>query len=224
MEVTHVIGAKERSVTGKQVKALRREGRLPAVLYGKGVDPTALELDAREATNVLHGAGASTLIDLKVGRKTYKVLMRDVQRDVIKGHLLHVDFLSVAMDEVIRTTVPVEYVGEAPAVKLIGGLLVTDLDEIEVEALPSDLPDRVRVDLSSLEDIDDAIVVGDVFLGEGVKVLTEAEAVFARVIYQVEEEEEEEIEEEILVEGEPEVIERGKREEEEAEAEPETEE
>lgn len=130
----------------------------------------------------------------------------------------HVDFLKVAMDEVIRTSVPVELVGEAPAIRELGGVLVTGLAEIEVEALPSDLPDRMTVDLEILAEIDDNITVGDLNFGKGVEVLTGLDEVLARVIYQVEEEiEEEVVEEEILVEEEPELIERGKREEEEEE-------
>jgi len=126
------------------------------------------------------------------------------------------------MDVVIRTEVPVELVGEAPAVKMLAGILVSGLDEIEVEALPSDLPDRVSVDMSVLENIDDAITVGDLFLGKGVKVLTDASEVVAHVIYQAVEEVEEVVEA-VAVEGEPEVIERARREEEEAQGEGETE-
>jgi large subunit ribosomal protein L25 len=204
-------------VKGKQVRALRRQGVLPAVLYGAGVEPTPLELSMLEASKILSRAGGSTLIDLSVGRKAHRVLVRDVQRDAITHALLHVDFLRVVMDVAIRTEVPVELVGEAPAVKELGGLLVTGLSHIEVEALPGDLPDRVTVDLESLTGVDDAISVGDLALGDGVKVLTESDELIARVIYQAEEVEEEEVEEEVVEVGaEPEVIERGKPEEEQA--------
>jgi large subunit ribosomal protein L25 len=213
-----VLHAKQRTVLGRQVKALRREGLLPAVLYGTGIEPVPLELDMLEANKVLSSLGSSTLVSLKVGRATHQVLVREIQRDVIRWDLMHVDFLKVAMDEVIRTSVPVELVGEAPAIRELGGVLVTGLAEIEVEALPSDLPDRMTVDLEILAEIDDNITVGDLNFGKGVEVLTGLNEVLAHVIYQVEEEiEEEVVEEEILVEEEPELIERGKREEEEEE-------
>jgi large subunit ribosomal protein L25 len=210
-----VLHAKQRTVIGRQVKALRREGLLPAVLYGTGIEPIPLELEVPEAKKVLTRLGSSTLVSLKVGRQTHQVLVREIQRDVIRWDMIHVDFLKVAMDEVIRTSVPIELVGEAPAIRELGGVLVSGLSEIEVEALPADLPDRMMVDLEILAEIDDTITVGDLSFGKGVEVLTGLNEVLARVIYQVEEEiEEEVVEEEILLEEEPEVIERGKREEE----------
>jgi len=123
------------------------------------------------------------------------------------------------MDIAIRTEVPVVFVGESPAVRDLGGLLVTDLFEIEVESLPAFLPDRITIDLEPLAEINDTITVGDLSFGEGVEAINSPDEVITRVIYQVEEEieEEEELEEVISVEEEPEVVERGKREEEEGE-------
>jgi large subunit ribosomal protein L25 len=150
---------------------------------------------------------------------THQVLVREIQRDVIRGDLKHIDFLKVAMDVVIKTEVPIELIGEAPAVSEQGGLLVAGLSEIEVEALPSDLPDRITVDVSVLLEIDDAITVADLMIGERVEVLSEPDEIIAHVIYQAEEviEEEEEVEEVIPLDMEPEVIEKGKREEEDEE-------
>jgi large subunit ribosomal protein L25 len=141
------------------------------------------------------------------------VLVREVQRHAIRRSIEHVDFLKVAMDVAIRTSVPVELVGEAPAVKTLGGVLVTGVSEIEVEALPADLPGRISVELEPLTEIDSRITVADLFLGKGVKVLTDPASVIARVIYQVEEKLEEEVPV-AAVEVEPEVIGRGKKEEE----------
>ena len=202
-----------RQIRGKQVSALRRAGRLPAVLYGRGTEALSLELDVQEASRVLARVSASTLLDLHVGQEDHQVLVREIQRHAIRRTIEHVDFLKVAMDVAIRTSVPVELVGEAPAVKTLGGVLVTGVSEIEVEALPADLPGRITVDLSPLTEIDTRITVADIFLGKGVKVLTDAAGVIARVIYQVEEK----LEEVVPVtptEIEPEVIGRGKKEEE----------
>jgi large subunit ribosomal protein L25 len=214
----HELFAEERTVIGKGVKAMRREGKIPAVMYGKGQQALPLTLDKLETMRALYEAGASTLIDLHVAKDVHPVLIREVQRDVLTNDLLHVDFLKVVMSELIRTTVPIDLIGEAPAVKSLGGLLVTELDEVEVEALPADLPESFVVDLSVLAEIDDAIAVSDIEVGEKVKILTEPETTIARIIYEVEEVIEE-VEEAVPVEEEPEVVERGKREEEEGEAE-----
>jgi large subunit ribosomal protein L25 len=213
--------AKERTVTGKKVKVLRREGLLPAVVYGTGIEPIAIELDAHSTTKLLSHASGSTLINLKVGSENHTVILRDVQIDVIRRNPIHIDFLKVAMDAIIKTEVPVTLVGEAPAVRELGGVLVTGLSEIDIEALPADLPDRITVDIESLAEIYSSIIVADVFFGKGVTVLTDPNEVLARVVAQaIEEEIEEEVEEELLVDvlDEPDVIEKGAREEGEEEA------
>ena len=214
-----ILNAEHREVTGKKVKVLRRQGYLPAVLYGVGIESIPIKLDLKEASKVISAAGSSTLVLLKIGKKQHQVLVRETQRQVIRRGLEHVDFLKVAMDVAIRAEVPIEFVGEAPAVRDLGGVLVTELVEIEIESLPTDLPDRITVDLELLAEITDTIKVGDLSFGEGVEVITSPDDVITRVIYQVEEEiEEEELEEEVIpTEEEPEVIERGKLEEEEGE-------
>lgn len=211
--------ADSRSVTGKQVSRLRRAGRLPGVLYGRGTEPTAIELDAVAAGRVLEVASASTLLDLELNGESHKVLVRELQRHPLHRTLDHVDLMKVAMDVIIRAEVPIELTGEAPAVKTLGGVLVTGLSEIEVEALPADLPSRVAVDLETLTAIDSRISVGDLFFGKGVKVLTDPNVTVARVIYQVEEQLEEPAAVPEAAVEEPEIIGRGKREEEEEEGE-----
>lgn len=206
------IEARPRRVLGKQVSALRRQGLLPAVLYGRGISPQPLELEARAAAKILSRVSGSTLIELTVNGETHTVLVREVQRDPIRTDIRHVDFLKVAMDVAIRTEVPLEFVGEAPAVKTYGGVLVTGLDSIEVEALPGDLPDRVMVDLSALTAIGQSIAVGDLYAGQNVKVLTPADEVVARVMAQAVEEVE--MAAPALEAVEPEVIERPKKAEE----------
>lgn len=209
--------ASRRERIGKRVKQVRRQGQLPAILYGTGIEPVPIQLDDRETAKVMAGISGSTLIDLNLEGDTHKVLVRDVQRDPIRRNMLHVDFLKVAMDVLIRTEVPIELTGTAPAVKEQGGILVPGVNVIEVEALPGDLPDRLTVDLSVLLEIDDAITVGDLPIGSGVRILTDVEEIVAHVIYQAEEVEEE-VEEEVLEVGaEPELVERGHREEEEEE-------
>jgi len=212
---SELLSASLRSVIGKQVKALRRQGRLPAVLYGAGTEPLSIELESRAASKILDRASGSTLLQLQLEGQEHMVLVREIQRDVIRRNVMHVDFLKVAMDVRITAEVPIELVGRAPAVDELGGVLVTGINSIEVEALPADLRDRVTVDLGSLVKIDDSISAGDLLLGEGVELLTDPAELVARVIYQVEEVLEEVVEPEVVpVAAEPELVERGRREEE----------
>ena len=201
------LNANVRKTIRKRVKVLRRQGLLPAVMYGAGVEPLPLELDEKVASRVLAKVGRSTLIDLKVGKDTHKVLVREFQRDVIRRDILHVDFLVVAMDVVIRAVVPVMLVGESPAVEELGGIIVSGLNEIEVEALPSDLPEQVTVDIEALTTMNDVVTAGDLVLGAKVTLITDPDETLANVIAQMAEEEVEEEEVEELEEGvEPEMV------------------
>ena len=108
--------ANKRTIVGKQVNALRREGLIPAIVYGGKEEPIPVELDAKDAIKILNETSTSTLITLKVGKANHRVLLRDIQYDVIRRFPIHVDFLRVEMDTAIRTTVPIDFIGEAPGV------------------------------------------------------------------------------------------------------------
>ena len=214
-----VLEAKKRTRIGKKVKALRREGGLPAIIYGGNVTPIPITLDAHDARLVLSGVTSSHMIVIDVDGDRLNVLVRDRQREPIRGHLLHVDFLAVSLTETLRTNVMVELVGDSPAVKEYGFNLVSGLEALEVESLPQNLPERFVVDVSILREIGDAIYVRDLELPSDVEILTDPDEVLAIVTAPAAEEAEEEAEEEVeeLEYGEegPEVIERGKAEEEE---------
>jgi large subunit ribosomal protein L25 len=209
-----VLQAKNRNVIGKQVKALRRQGGLPAILYGS-IDPLPITLDAHSAERVLNSVTSSHLITIEVAGAPHSVLVRERQRNPLTGHLIHVDFQVVSLTEKLRASVLLDLVGDAPAVKDHSGVLVTGLESLDVECYPQDLPERITIDLSILREIGDAIYVRDLNLPEAVEVLAEPEEmvilVTAPEAEPVEEEEEVVVE---AVEGEPEVIERGKKEEE----------
>lgn len=211
-----VLQAKQRKVIGKQVKALRRQGGLPAILYGS-IDPLPIILDAHDAEGVLHSVTSSHLITIEVDGSPHSVLVRERQRNPLTGHLIHVDFQVVSLTEKLRASVLLDLVGDAPAVKDHSGVLVTGLDGLDVECFPQDLPERITIDISILREIGDAIYVRDLTIPEAVEVLNDTDEmvvlVTAPVAEPVEEEEEEVVEE--VEEGEPEVIERGKKEEEE---------
>jgi large subunit ribosomal protein L25 len=218
-----VIQADKRAVIGKKVKVLRREGKLPAVIYGHGIDPISIVLDAHNASRTLAKASSSTLVTIELEGKQYPTLVREKQLDFIRNSLIHVDFLTVSMTEKITATVGVTVEGEAPAVKDFGAILVTGLTELEVECLAADLPERFTVDASVLEEIGSGIYVKDIHVPENIEILTDLEEVILVATAPRIEEEEEVVSEEELLEGEegeePEVIEKGKAEEEEEESE-----
>ena len=157
-----VLKANKRDVTGKQVKAMRRDGKLPAVIYGRHVEPIAIMLDAHTAGLALSKLTSSSLVTIDVDGKEFSALVRERQRDYIKDKLTHVDFLAVNLDEKIRTNVRVTLTGISPAVKDYNGVLVQNLERLEVECLPTDLPERINVDISILKQIGDGIRVHDV--------------------------------------------------------------
>lgn len=208
-----VLSAEVRNVLGKQVKALRREGGLPAVLYGHNFDPVSITLNAKEASRILAGVTSSQLLTLEIGGKKHSALVREKQRHPVRGNLIHIDFLAVSMTEKLRAMVVIDTAGEAPAVQDFDGLVVSGVEQVEVECLPGDLPERITVDLSSLKEIGDAIYVRDVKLSSAVEILTDPDEMIVLVTAPSVEEEEEGVEEEVE-EAEPEVIEKGKKEEE----------
>lgn len=217
-----VIQADRREVVGKQVKELRRAGKLPAVLYGKQVDSVPIVLDQREASKILQGLSPSALIQVQLDGDEFFALVREKQRDVIRGTLTHVDFQAVSLTERVRSQVSIRLVGESPATEELGGLLVTNVEQLDMEALPRELPDHIDVDVTGLENIGDAIYVRDLSLPEGVTLFADLDDVIVVVALPAEEpelEEELEVEEEILEGAEPEVIERARKEEEEEEEE-----
>ena len=209
-----VMKATRREVIGKQVKALRREGKLPAVIYGHGVEPTAITLDARESNKVLSGVGSSTLITIDLEGEEYSVLVRDRQRHVLRHHLLHVDFQALSMTETVRASVNL-VLGEeeAPAVGAYGAMIITGIESLDVECLPGDLVDRIVVDISGLESIGDSILVKDLQVPKGFTIWDDPETMVVVATAPMLEAEEPTDEAEIEEGVEPEVI--GETEEEE---------
>jgi len=207
------LNAEKRTVTGKKVGMLRREGKLPAVMYGHNFEPTAITLDLRETTRALQGQTSSTLITIALEGKEHATLVREKQRDYILGTLKHIDFQVVSLTEKIRAMVSVVTEGVSPAVKDFNGVVVTGLSEIEVEGLPQDLPQVIRVDLSTLHQIGDACHVRDIDLPANITVLSDLDEMLVLVTGGTTEEELEEAET-VATAAEPEVIEKGKKEEE----------
>jgi len=206
-----VLQAQERTITGKQVKTLRLAGRLPAVIYGKSYAPVAISLDYREAQKVLPTISSSQLVVVDVEGTRHTALVREKQREPISGKLLHIDFLEVSMTEILRASVSIQFEGDAPAIKNYNGVVVIRTEEIDVEALPRDLPERIVVDLSRLAEIGDTIYVRDLELPAKVRILSDVDEIVVHITAPAYETDLEGAEGGM---AEPEVIERGKKEEE----------
>lgn len=207
-----IIKVQKREVTGKQVKQLRRQGILPAVVYGHKVDSYPVQMDTHSTYLMLRKITPTTLVTLDLDGKKTKVMIRERKFDVVTGDLLHLDFLAVSMTEKMRASVAIELVGEAPVLDEVPGSLLNHmLDSLEIEALPADLPERIQVDVSGLLSAEDSITVADLKLGDKIEIHTPAEEVIVSVSF-VATETEEAAE---LGEGgsEPEVMEKGKKEE-----------
>lgn len=155
--------AEERKVLGKKVKNLRKDGILPAHVFGKGVEGEIVSVDAREFLKVFKVAGETGLIDLKIGaEKVRPVLIREVSYNPVTDDLIHIDFYQVNLLEKVKVSVPIVQIGEPTELVHLGEAIVLQtLNEIEVEALPADLPEKLEVDITSLKAIDDAITVGN---------------------------------------------------------------
>ena len=214
-----VLKATKRDVTGKQVKALRRSGQLPGIIYGRHVSPVSIALDAHSASLALSKLTSSSLVTINVDGTEYPALVREKQRNYIKNTLLHVDFLAVNLTEKIRTSVNIEIVGLSLAVKDFNAVLVNHLTELEVECLPTDLPERILVDLDPIKQVGDAIHVRDIVVSDNVRVLDDPDEMIVVATYAKEEEVEtpaaagEAVAAEAVAE--PELsVERGKKEEE----------
>jgi large subunit ribosomal protein L25 len=166
-----VLKATKREILGRKVGALRRAGKLPAVLYGHGIDSTPVTMEAHEAALKLSHVTTSSLVMIDLDGKEYPALVREKQRDYLKNRLLHVDFQVISMTEKVTTKVGIELTGTAPAVKEFSAVIVTVLSELEVECMPQDLPARVVIDISGLTEVGAGIHVRDIVIADKVKIL-----------------------------------------------------
>ncbi|MEK7629748.1 MAG: 50S ribosomal protein L25 [Patescibacteria group bacterium] len=173
------------------VNQLRQDGFIPGVVYGRGVENTNVVVEAPILEKVLQKAGESTLLELTIEggsstslgvNKSKHVLIQDVQRDPVKDNLTHVDFLEVSLDRKIKAEIPLLFVGDSPAVKELNGTLIKSVQEVEVEALPQNLPHNIEVDISSIKTFEDHITIADIKIPNGVKVLIAEDTILASVI------------------------------------------
>lgn len=188
------IAAEPRTVTGKKVKQLRRQGFVPGVIYGQS-DPVNIQMEELQLNRALRVAGTTQLATVDVdGKKTYTVLAREIQQHVVRRNVLHVDFLEVSMTETITSEAALVMVGESPALADAEGMIAQSMFSVEIECLPDDLVSEIEVDISLIKTPSDSVLVSDLQVPKGVTLLAEEDATVARfqsVRAEVEEEEEE---------------------------------
>jgi large subunit ribosomal protein L25 len=212
-----VVAAEKRTETGKNVnRRLRSRGLIPGVLYGTQSETTPVSVSPKEIGSILRSAtGENTLFDLDLGGKRRRVILKEFQVEPIKGRLLHADFYEVALDKTLEVKVHVELTGVPVGVKVQGGILDFVTRELEVECLPTDIPEKIVVDVSELE-LGKHVRVGELKMPEKVKLLTDPGLVIAHVVTPRAEEEVAPAAEAVPAEGEapaePEVIKKGKAE------------
>lgn len=185
------LAAEKRAVTGKQVKQLRRQGLIPAVIHGHDVEPMALQVSRDSLAQLLKRGGRTAIVQLKVGRQQpVPVTLKEMQLDPMTGQLLHVDLYRVHEGEKLKMQVPLHFVGEAPVMKTHEAAVIRLLDHVQVECLPDDLPPMVEVDLSRLQEIGSAIRVSDLQVPPGVAILNGGDEVVVNVVAAAKEKEE----------------------------------
>ncbi len=212
-----LLTAEPRDLVGKQVNQLRRAGVIPAVVYGAHLSQAlSIKVDEKTLTTVVGKAGHNRLIRLTLDGGERMVLTREIQRNPMSGRIVHVDFLEVSMTEKITSEVPLTLVGTAPAVARGEGLLIHGIDTVEIRALPTDLMSIIEVDVSPLNELNQALTVADLKVSDKIEILTPRDEMVAKVVP---------VKEEVITEAVPaaapevEVIGKGKKEEEEAAAE-----
>lgn len=177
----HILKANKRTEQGRKVKKLRKEGILPANIYGKKIKSQSIQVQLKDFVEVFKKTGETGLIELAVEEKKLPVLIHNVQLHPLTSLPLHADFFQVDLKEKVTARVPIVTIGEAPAVKDKLGVLLHIISEIEVEALPTDLPEKIEVDVSALSAIDQSLKISQLKLSDKIKVLTETEQEIVKI-------------------------------------------
>ena len=175
------LAVEKRKVVGKKVKKLRKEGILPANIYGKAIKSQAVQVPYEEFGKIYKEAGVTGIVDVAIDGEVKPSLIHNVQQDYYNHRLLHVDFFQVNLKEKVKTTVPVVVIGKPKAVSEKLGLLLQPLSQIEVEALPTDLPEKVEIDTTSLANVNDQLTVAAIKAPTGVTILTDLSQVVVKI-------------------------------------------
>lgn len=182
MTEIYELKAQKREETGRKSKLVREQGSVPAVVYGAGSEPQNVSVPAIEFLKVYRKAGESSLVDLSIADgEPLKVLIQDIQLDPVRDTVRHIDFRQVRMDEKIETDIVLSFVGESPAVKGLGGVLIRSMDSLSVRCFPGALVQKIEVPLESLITFQDKIQIKDIKIPEGIEVMDDVESTVALV-------------------------------------------
>lgn len=179
--ITISLAGEPRKILGKKVRKLRREGIVPAHIFGHKIKTSHIQVLEKDFQKVEKEAGETGVVELKIGGEVHPVLIRDVQVDPVTDEPLHIDFYQVNLKEKVKVHVPIETIGESPAVESKLGVLLAPLSEIEIEALPSDLPESIKIDISKLQQVDAAILVKDLKIPAGVEILADPDETVVKI-------------------------------------------
>jgi large subunit ribosomal protein L25 len=177
----HSLTATKRTVIGKQVKKIRRDGFIPATIYGKKIESVSVSVKTDEFKNIYQQTGETGLIELSVDKVIHPVLIHNVQTSPVNDSVLHIEFYHVDLKEKVKANVPVELVGESQVTKDKVGVLLQVLNDVEVEALPTDLPEKIEISIESLKQVNDDLKVSDLKVTPGVQILTDNTQIIVRV-------------------------------------------
>jgi len=178
---THTLDAQKRTISGRKVKNLRKSGLIPATVYGKGVTSFSIQLNGKTFEKIVKEAGETGLLSLTVDGSSHPVLISHIQKHPVTWEVVHIEFREVSLKEKVKSKIPVEIVGEPVAVKEKVGTLLTLLNDIEIEALPTDLPEKFEVDVNKLASVNDTIFVKDLTIPSTIKVLTDPEQIIVKI-------------------------------------------
>ncbi len=170
-----------RDITGRKVKKLRAQGLVPAHVFGHEIKSENISIDEKDFKTIYHKVGETGIINLKLDTREYPVLVKGLHLDPVSLKILHVDFYKVNLSEKVKVQVPLEIVGESLAVETKIGLLLTPVSEVEVEALPANLPEKIEVNIETLKEVGDTLTVADLKVDEKIEILSDAELVVASI-------------------------------------------
>jgi large subunit ribosomal protein L25 len=176
------LAAEVRQAHGKKNRQLRHDGFVPGIVYGPSIEPISVQFPYRAVEVTLMNAGGTNLIDIEVNGDSFPTLAREVQRDVVRGDILHVDFLAVDQTQRISVEVPIVMDGESPVVTAREGILITGRSSLTLEVFPSDIRDRIVIDLSTLTEMGSEVLVRDLTFGENVTVHNDPNEMLAKIV------------------------------------------
>lgn len=173
--------AQKREIFGKKTSVLRDQGLIPAILYGHNFESLPIQVEEKNFSKAYGVAGESSLLYIRIGDQTYPTIIHDIAIDPVDGQVIHADFYKVRLDEKIEAKVPLVFIGESPAVKELAGILVKNINEVEIKAFPQDMPHNIEVDISRLLNFRDQILIKDLIASDKLEVKERPDEIVALI-------------------------------------------